>query len=108
MPFGGKDVREILKQQVKGQWKFNSRFDKVSQSARDFITACMTIDHTKRPTALQLLRHQWLQEVDVGRDLADSQADLKKYLAKLRLKAGFTAMVAANRLMKVEELLADD
>lgn len=33
----------------------------VSETAKDFVRACLTIDPTNRPTAAQLLQHPWLQ-----------------------------------------------
>ena len=35
-------------------------WENVSQAAKDFVTACLTVDPTQRPTAAELLKHRWL------------------------------------------------
>ena len=32
----------------------------MSQTAKDFVTECLTIDPTSRPTAAEALQHKWL------------------------------------------------
>jgi len=34
----------------------------VSNTARDFVSACLTIDPTQRPTAAEMLQHRWLAD----------------------------------------------
>lgn len=89
LPFDDKDMKAMLKAQVKGQWAFTKRFERVSDNARDFISKCMTTDFEKRPTAVQLLKHPWMSEVVIDSDLIESTQDLRKYIAALRLRAGF-------------------
>lgn len=72
LPFDDKDLKAMLKAQIKGQWTFTKRFERVSANARDFISKCMTTDFTKRPTAIQLLKHPWMSEVVIDADLLDS------------------------------------
>ena len=45
-----------------GDYKFEPEeyWANVSQTARDFVTACLTIDPDARPTAEQALEHPWL------------------------------------------------
>ncbi|KAH9985942.1 Pkinase-domain-containing protein [Russula vinacea] len=47
-----------------GDYKFESgkteHWANVSQAAKDFVTACLTVDPTQRPTAAVLLKHRWL------------------------------------------------
>jgi serine/threonine protein kinase len=38
------------------------RWADVSETARDFISACLTVDPAQRPTAAELLKHQWLAD----------------------------------------------
>jgi calcium/calmodulin-dependent protein kinase I len=35
-------------------------WENVSQAAKDFVTACLTVDPMQRPTAAELLKHRWL------------------------------------------------
>jgi calcium/calmodulin-dependent protein kinase I len=34
----------------------------VSSTARDFVSACLTVDPTQRPTAAEILQHRWLAD----------------------------------------------
>ncbi|KAJ7177679.1 kinase-like domain-containing protein [Mycena filopes] len=47
---------------VAGDYKFEPAeyWANVSQTARDFITACLTVDPERRPTAAEALQHEWL------------------------------------------------
>lgn len=47
---------------IAGDYKFEpvEYWEGVSSAARNFITCCLTIDPTKRPTARDMLEHKWL------------------------------------------------
>ncbi|GAA95644.1 uncharacterized protein L969DRAFT_85339 [Mixia osmundae IAM 14324] len=68
----------------------------VSQTARDFISSCLTVDQSKRPTADQCLEHPWLQadkDDSQERDLLPNlrrQFDAKKTLRKAMWSVRFT------------------
>ena len=34
----------------------------MSNTAREFVSACLTVDPTKRPTAAEMLQHRWLAD----------------------------------------------
>jgi serine/threonine protein kinase len=34
----------------------------VSQTAKEFVTMCLTVDPTQRPTASEVLKHRWLAD----------------------------------------------
>jgi serine/threonine protein kinase len=34
----------------------------VSQTAKEFVALCLTVDPTKRPTASEVLKHRWLAD----------------------------------------------
>ena len=87
LPFGEGDTKAMLQAQVRGDWTFTRRFERVSKEARDFISQCMTTDFTRRPTAAQMLKHPWMSEVIIDHDLLESAEDLRCYVARLRLRA---------------------
>ncbi|CAL6079512.1 Kinase [Hexamita inflata] len=108
LPFDDSDLKKMLKQQVRGQWEFSKRFDKVSENAKDFIKKCMGLDYEARPTAVVLLKHPWIQQGQITEvDLVESTADLRKYIASMRLKAGFQAVAVAMRLANMEKYLKE-
>ena len=48
-----------------GNYKFEPHeyWANVSETARDFVRACLTVDSKQRPTAEQLLKHKWLADL---------------------------------------------
>ena len=48
-----------------GDYKFEPHeyWAGVSETARDFVRACLTVDAKQRPTAEQLLKHKWLADL---------------------------------------------
>ena len=62
-PFDGKNNPEIFEAIKKGKFSFdNMVWNGVSQHAKDFISAMLTYDQTKRPSAKQMLQHTWITE----------------------------------------------
>jgi serine/threonine protein kinase len=39
-------------------------WENVSDTAKDFVRTCLTIDPTKRPTAEEMLKHKWLADTE--------------------------------------------
>ncbi|KAI4524239.1 putative serine/threonine protein kinase [Schizophyllum commune] len=49
---------------IAGDYKFEPEeyWENVSSTAKDFVTQCLTIDPTNRPTAAEALQHKWLSD----------------------------------------------
>lgn len=107
LPFSDGDTKEMLRAQVRGQWTFTRRFDQVSDEAKDFIRLAMTTDYKKRPTSAQLLKHPWMSEVVIDHDLLESAEDLRKYIARLRLRAGVQTLAVAMRISHIQDFIKD-
>jgi len=106
MPIDEKDFNLTAKRVVAGDWKFISPyFDGISDQAKDFIRRCMAVDPARRMTAAEAMKHPWLNESASVLPLAGTQAQLRRYVAKLRLKAGFTTMAAASRIAALNSAL---
>jgi calcium/calmodulin-dependent protein kinase I len=43
----------------------------VSQMAKEFVTMCLTVDPTQRPTASEVLKHRWLADEKPHHDVSD-------------------------------------
>ncbi|KAI8906340.1 kinase-like domain-containing protein, partial [Gorgonomyces haynaldii] len=60
-PFWNKDESVMLAQTIRGAFKFFSPdWDEVSQTAKDFISALIHVDHKERLTCEQALEHPWI------------------------------------------------
>jgi serine/threonine protein kinase len=53
--------KEILSNEPK---MTSSRWNSVSDDAKDFIQKCLTKDYQHRPSAMELLNHPWLTQTD--------------------------------------------
>ena len=42
--------------------KTEEYWENVTETAKDFVRTCLTIDPTKRPTAEEMLDHKWLSD----------------------------------------------
>lgn len=79
----------------------------ISQTARDFIRRCLTIDPHARMTAHEALNHPWVKEVDAvvqtGEDGEKQKVDLgpmvrKNFNARVKLHAAIDTIRAINQL----------
>jgi len=65
-PFYGKTDAEMNRRIRQGQYKFPDKYwSHISQSAKDFISRLLTVDPTKRMTALEALQHDWVVSIGV-------------------------------------------
>jgi calcium-dependent protein kinase len=104
-PFYGDTNAEILKMVVAGTYDFPSPgWDTTSQEAKDFI-AKMLVPVEKRPCAIDIKEHQWLQKKDAkkaGELSKDLGNKFKHFLGKSKLKKICLTLMAQQ--MKEEEL----
>ncbi|EDO06714.1 calcium-dependent protein kinase family protein [Babesia bovis T2Bo] len=62
-PFNGEGDKEILWKIKKGQLRFEGvRWVKITDEAKDFITYLLNRDSSKRASAIEALKHPWLNE----------------------------------------------
>lgn len=63
-PFDRDTQEEEAKAIMRGDYKFEpaTYWANVSETARDFVRSCLTLDPHRRPTAEQLLSHKWLAD----------------------------------------------
>nr|XP_019044180.1 CAMK/CAMK1 protein kinase [Kwoniella bestiolae CBS 10118]OCF23110.1 CAMK/CAMK1 protein kinase [Kwoniella bestiolae CBS 10118] len=92
-PFDRESQYEEMQAICNGDYKFEPAeyWSGVSDTARDFVRQCLTIDPTNRPTASQLLEHKWLK-VDVDTSLTDPTSTAGNAVDLLpNVKAAFDA-----------------
>lgn len=63
-PFDRDTQEEEARAIMRGDYKFEpaAYWVNVSETARDFVRSCLTIDPNRRPSAEQCLKHKWLAD----------------------------------------------
>lgn len=63
-PFDRDTQQQEMDAIVAGDYKFEPQeyWANVSDTAKDFVRTCLTVDPTKRPTAAEALQHGWLSD----------------------------------------------
>mmetsp|Transcript_26093 Transcript_26093/g.75310 ORF Transcript_26093/g.75310 Transcript_26093/m.75310 type:complete len:474 (-) Transcript_26093:156-1577(-) len=100
-PFNGDTDNEILKAVKKGSFDFpDIDWARATADVKDFITKMLTFDAAQRPSAEELLLHDWLKpanaaaaEVVIGADLA---MNMKKFRSASKLKKVAVTMIAQS------------
>ena len=92
-PFYGPDDKATLQSVRQGKWKFNTKlFQPVSTAAKTFITSCLDINASNRPTAASAMKHQWFQLL---RSKESPDAVSLDVVSRIR---GFTRRTALSRM----------
>lgn len=101
-PFHDDNQRVLFRKIVKGDYAFHPDYWKgVSEEAKDLIRGLLNLDMTKRLTVDQALAHSWVKAADemlAARNLEANLAELRKYQATRKLRAGVKAVMAINRM----------
>jgi len=91
-PFTGSSDREVLRKVHLGYYDFDSKdyleptWRNVSNSAKDIIRRMLILDPAKRPSARELLHHQWLKQSDrIHVENHDTELDIMSSLKNFRV-----------------------
>jgi len=80
-PFNGTSDSEIMAAIKKGKFNFSNKvWNSVSTDAKEFITALLQIDVSKRLSAEEALKHKWIVEQSKLEVNADSTKDALLHL----------------------------
>ncbi len=101
-PFHDDNQRALFRKIIKGEYQFHPDYwNTVSEEAKDLIRGLLTVDMKKRLNVDQALAHPWLKTADselAARSLDSNLAELRKYQATRKLRAGVKAVIAINRM----------
>mmetsp|Transcript_23393 Transcript_23393/g.72876 ORF Transcript_23393/g.72876 Transcript_23393/m.72876 type:complete len:470 (+) Transcript_23393:34-1443(+) len=108
-PFSADTDDEILRLVKKASFEFPSpEWDNVSPAAKDFICKMMTMDPKQRPSANDILSHEWLQMTNAhatGKISKDLGVRLKKFRVTSKIKKAALSVIAQQlRDEDVQEL----
>jgi calcium/calmodulin-dependent protein kinase I len=100
-PFRSETLNDLVEECRTGRIIFHERYWKdVSQDAKDFIMTLLQPDPHRRATSAQALHHVWLKgETASDHDLLP---EIRKLIAKARLKRGIELVRLANRIERLK------
>jgi len=101
-PFDRDSQYEEMQAICNGDYKFEPAeyWSGVSDTAKEFVRACLTIDPSNRPTAAELLNHAWLREGHETKDV-DLLPNVKSaFNAKKTFRKAVLGMMAAHRFQE--------
>lgn len=101
-PFHDENQKRLFNKIRNGDYQFHPEYwGGVSEEAKDLIRGLLTVDMKRRLTVDQALAHPWLQrsaEDLAKRNLDSNLAELRKYQATKKFRAGVKAVMAINRM----------
>jgi calcium/calmodulin-dependent protein kinase I len=108
-PFRSENLNDLVDECKSGRIVFHERYWRdVSSDAKDFSLCLLQPDPKKRATSQEAMKHIWLKgETASDHDLIP---EMKKYLAKARLRRGIEIIKLANRIeaLKMQQNAEDD
>lgn len=110
-PFNGASDQEIMKKVKLGKFSFNDPVWKsMSETCKDFISSLLTLDQSKRPSAQEALKHDWLTQAaqaqlqNIDTNIAmNALTNLTSFNAQSKLKQATYAFIASQLLSKQEK-----
>lgn len=101
-PFYDKNQQMLFRKIMKGAYTFHPEYwGQVSEEAKDLIRKILVVDVRHRLTVDQALAHPWFHHEDEvldGRVLTMGLAELRKFQARRKLRAGVKAIISLNRM----------
>lgn len=116
-PFDRDTQRQEMEAIIAGDYKFepDEYWSLVSDTARKFVATCLTVDPDERPTAAQMLEHEWLtsevphfveNETGEPRDLLPHVR--KAFDAKRTFRKAVLGMMAMRRMTSLVHHLSPE
>ncbi len=107
-PFNGVTDADIMAAIKKGKVSFSNKvWNTVSKEAKDFISALLTLDTAKRPTAEQALQHPWLvkqSQIEVSEEQTkECLAHLTSFHKNNTLKTATFSFIGSQLISRQEK-----
>jgi len=103
-PFYSGNQTQLFKMIREGKFAFDSPYwDPISDSAKDLIKKCLTVDVHKRLDINGVLNHPWVATEAKSENIANVLGELKMFNARRKLRSAIKAAIAANRLIAIAE-----
>jgi calcium/calmodulin-dependent protein kinase I len=105
LPFMGRSQKELFRKIVAGKFDFeDDEWKEISPEAKDLVTQMLVLDPSKRITAADAVRHEWLK---ASRDrlgsiiLQGTSQRLKTFNARMKLRSAMIAIDWVSSLRKM-------
>ncbi|GKY96532.1 hypothetical protein MPSEU_000612800 [Mayamaea pseudoterrestris] len=105
LPFMGRSQKELFRKIVAGKFDFDDdEWNEISDEAKDLVTQLLVLDPSKRITAADAVRHEWLK---ASRDrlgsimLQGTSQRLKTFNARMKLRSAMIAIDWVSSLRKM-------
>ncbi|KAF9788113.1 Pkinase-domain-containing protein [Thelephora terrestris] len=113
-PFDRESQAKETEAIIAGDYKFEpvEYWENVSDTAKEFIKCCLTINPVKRPSAQDMLAHKWLSSEHYVTDSTGAAADLlpqvkKNFDAKKTFRKAVFTMMAMKRMSSLASPVAE-
>ena len=101
-PFYDDNDAALTRKIKRGEFDFDAEvWDSVSELGKSAVTQMLTVDPEQRPTAAELMQHQWFTAAKIegaGNNLVESMRNLRSLIARRKFRAAVKAVVALNRM----------
>ncbi|KAI0089645.1 kinase-like domain-containing protein [Irpex rosettiformis] len=110
-PFDRDTQQQEMEAIIAGDYKFEPEeyWENVTDTAKDFVRTCLTIDPTKRPTAEEMLNHKWLADTQ-PHYVEDKEGNMTNLLPQIQkafdARKTFRKAVLSMMAMKRMSILA--
>jgi len=110
LPFMGRSQKELFRKIVAGKFDFDDEeWSEVSDQAKDLVRQMLVLDPSKRITAAEAVRHEWLK---ASRDrlgmimLQSASQRLKTFNARMKLRSAMIAVDWVSSLKRMSSFSA--
>jgi len=101
-PFYHKNQAQLFRLIREAKFEFDSPYwDNISDTAKNLVKGCLTVDIDKRLTIDKVLSHPWVSGSVSNTDIKEVLGELKKFNARRKLRAGIRAAIAANKIKDI-------
>lgn len=108
-PFYHNQQNKLFQLIRKAKYEFDSPYwDNISESAKDLIRHCLTVDISSRFTIKQVKEHPWISTDASSTPIDGLLQELQRFNARRKLRAGIKAAIAANTIMSIVDSLKVD
>ncbi|XP_054720760.1 myosin light chain kinase, smooth muscle-like [Uloborus diversus] len=98
-PFMGDSDLETMGNVTKAEFDFeDDSFDKISETAKDFISKLLIKDMTLRMNSAQSLKHPWLKKDEPKKDTMLDKKRLKRFVIRRRWQKAVNALLALKAM----------